>query len=235
MATWIVVGGIIALLVVIRLSQAGIPIFRKSWSSTKKLAALLASAQGKPAAGTTSATKTDPSDLGKGVWKVVKWVLLLAIIGWSWYSIENEVGFPGTYVANKSYEHTLPLVIKNLKDQKLCGIEPGKWRFKFPNQIPLEQADRHRKMDRAGFFIREPDGDIQQLSVISNVMINNTYSGKEKVRVDNDGCVTVSVFTSPEGKEQAEVLGAGVVLNGRYLPPSRESVPAPFVTQIQFY
>jgi hypothetical protein len=200
----------------------------KAWHKERKAAKTASPGAPAPA-------KEKSTDPWKGVWKIVRLGIALALIGWSWYSIENEVGFPGTYVATKSYDHSVPLVLDNLQDRKLCGIEPGKWRFEFPQQAALEQIERHRKTERAGFYIRTPSGDTQHFSAVSNIMVNGIFSGKEKVTVGPDGCVTVSVFTTQQGKEEAEMLGGPVVINGKYLTPGRQSVPQPFTVQIRFY
>lgn len=222
---WGVATGLIIDLCLFLLLQYGPTL--KAWAKRRKEART----KEQPASSTTPAGK--PAEK-KSYGKLIGWAIALAVIGWSWYSIENKIGFPGTYVAMKSYDHTMPLVLPSLQDQKFCGIEPGKWRFEFPQQAAWEQVARHRKMEKAGFYIRTPRGDIEHLSAVSNIMVNNTFSGKEKVTVGPDGCVTVSVFTSPEGKTRAEMLGAPII-NGVHLVPGRESIPQSFTVLIRFY
>lgn len=44
-------------------------------------------------------------------------LIALAVVTWSWYSIDREVGFPGTWLAKKNYVETFDITVVDFRDQ----------------------------------------------------------------------------------------------------------------------
>lgn len=61
----------------------------------------------------TSAGHGTTQSTGKWTWALIT----LAVVGWCWYSIDREVGFPGTWLAKKNYVETFDITVVDFRDQ----------------------------------------------------------------------------------------------------------------------
>lgn len=165
---------------------------------------------------------------------LIGWAIVLTLTGWSWYSIENEVGFPGNYTATKSYQHSVTIGITEEAfrpaGQQFCGegVRPGKWQFVFPREAELERWHKQE----SGFRTINPDGSTNTpQSFISRVRINKVMSGEERVVIGDDDCFRVFIKAPPG----AVMLGNPVFYNGKAVPFGPDSEPKPAIVTVKFF
>lgn len=222
---WGVVAGLTIDLVLFLWNKYGI-VF-KTWRQARRAA----KTKEPSASSTTPAGK--PAEK-KSYGKLIGWSIILLIVGWSWFSIENEVGFPGNYVATKSYQHSVTIGITEEAfqpaGQQFCGegLRPGKWKFMFPREVELEKWHK----TESGFRTRNPDGSTNTPhSFISRVRINKVMSGEERVVIGDDDCFRVFIKAPPG----AVMLGNPVFHNGKAVPFGPDSEPKPAIVTVRFF
>ncbi len=172
--------------------------------------------------GATAGATPAAAPTSKKGW-LITLAVLLAIGGWVWSSIDDW-----------RYERTLPLTIRDMSDQRLCGIRPGSWRFSFPGEQRRENDARIGRSQAVGIFVRSQNGVVNRYSVVSNLMVNDTFSGKEEVTVGSDGCVKVAFFSPAEFKETAVVLGGDIINNEKPVAFAPDAPAQPYTTLVRF-
>lgn len=175
-------GGVLALFVATRIWRA---ITRSEGATTVTVSA---------GHGTTKST-------GKWTWALIT----LAVVGWCWYSIDQEVGFPGTWLVGKT--HTISMT--NLRSQQLCGVRPGMRRITVVNADQVMRVNGELVPIHA-YFIKKDSDDLDPVryNLAEYVRFNGTVPG-EKTRVADNECLTVSAFDhlKEEVKEKTIILG----------------------------
>jgi hypothetical protein len=199
MVGWAILVGIIIDLCLFLWHKHG-PAF-KAWRKERRTG----KAGEQPAPSTTPAGK--PAEK-KSYGKLIGWGVVLALIGWSWYSIENEIGFPGNYATNKAYDHPEPFTFtaKAFTEEgervKLKGVKPGKWKFTFPDQWILEVGNNQKYRSQAGFCILSAKGNPMPMIFSDSVMVNGKLAGRETIDIGPDGYVTIHVFLGNATEEE---------------------------------
>ena len=150
----------------------------------------------------TSAGHGTTHSAGKGKWWAA---LVVAVIAWSWYSIDQEQGFPGTWWVGKTYT----ISWTNLRSQQLCGVRTGMRRITVMNADQVMRVNGELVPIHA-YFIKKNSGDRNPVryNMAEYVLFNGTGPG-EKTRVTEDGCLNVSAFDhlTEETKAKVVILG----------------------------
>lgn len=153
-----------------------------------------------PAAATSAEAKSSKSIDG---WKWGRRGVILAIIAWCAYSIDQEVGFPGTWVANKTYKKSVWIEIdEKLTPVKICKKLPaGTWKFSMPdveNYDRLIAQERNSKKQRQLLedspyrrLVQVGDAQPAHFALADGMLINETVRG-ETFEISTDGCAIIT-------------------------------------------
>lgn len=194
---------------------------------------------GRTTTGTAGATPTvagahASAETTNPVVKVLQWSLLLSVVGYLGWSIYNEEGWPGEYIAEATYTHHDTVEITSLADQRMClpGLKSGNWYLSYPDEVMKEHRYNGQLKKTAGFYAAWPGGQ-QQLSFTESVWINGVRSSvDEKVHVEPGGCFTITPKVAQAIKGVAVIYG-----NPRCATPDtcvRSTTPVPAQLNIFF-
>ncbi len=127
--------------------------------------------------------------------KWFKRVIIFGLIGWCWYSIENETGFPGNWVAKKNFVQTMDVSIADLKDKKVCGLPPST-RMSFE---PVNPVIVHYGRPNEGFM----PIDITSAMRVRGVGSHHDTTPGEAFTTDPQGCVVVTLDIRESFRKEA--------------------------------
>lgn len=127
--------------------------------------------------------------------KWFKRVFIIGLIGWCWYSIENETGFPGNWVTKKVSVQTMDISIADLADKKVCGLPPST-RMSFE---PVNPVVVHYGRPNDGFI---PIDITSAIRVRGDGAKFDTHP-KEPFVTDSQGCVTATLDIGKDFKREA--------------------------------
>lgn len=158
-----------------------------------------------PSSGGTSAPAATPAAKPSGIdgWKWGRRGIILAIIAWCAYSIDQEVGFPGTWVANKTYKKSVWIEIdEKLTPVKICKKLPaGTWKFSMPDVEKYEQAllaerdpiRRRQLLEQNPYrrLVQVGESEPAHFALADGMLINETVRG-ETFEISTDGCAIIT-------------------------------------------
>lgn len=160
------------------------------------------------------------------------WVIL-GLIGWSVYSINQGVGQPGKWWAEMSYDdHPIPVYIANFQPQVVCGLPAErKLRADDLGQWEMENTRNGANRMRAGFWYKEAGTGAFQHASVTLVRVNETLLG-QVFQTDARGCVTIDVVVSDADRAGAEILGPPVMRDGQWTYNLKRQ---PFIAMLRFH